>query len=352
MDDRRRHGYRSDAARGWNAYRRSPYFAATVLTVLLSLAAGLFAGSYIFAMANPAPRSVPIGLIGDRDTVQGRAFVAGFEQALGASLVVHHFDSYGEALDSMEEQEIFAVLDVRPSSVELDVSGASGFSVAQVLTEAAPAVARRAGVPVTVRDVRPLQRGDPRALALFYITLAAVIVGFVGAIQLGVNAPGLKPGERIAWTVAYSVLGALSIDFVASRLLRALVLPFPESWLILALTMFVSGMVFSMFDTLLGRWAIVPTWGLMVVIGNPSSGGAVSWPLLPSVLGAIGRWLPPGASVNAQHAAVYFRDHQHAQPYLVLIAWALLSCAVFLTRHGRRPAARPLRRIRFPGRNG
>jgi hypothetical protein len=117
-------------------------------------------------------------------------------------------------------------------------------------------------------------------------------------------------------------------------------LPFVESWLILALTMFVSGMVFSMFNTLFGRWAMLPTWGLMVIIGNPSSGGAVSWPLLPSPLGTIGRWLPPGGSVNAQHTAVYFQGHQHAFPFLVLGGWALLSCAVFWVWRHRHPGGR------------
>lgn len=67
----------------------------------------------------------------------------------------------------------------------------------------------------------------------------------------------------------------------------------------------------------------------MVLLGNPSSGRAVSGPLLSSALGAIGRRLPPGASVNAQHTAVYFSGHQHIFLYLVLAGWALVASAVF-----------------------
>jgi hypothetical protein len=66
----------------------------------------------------------------------------------------------------------------------------------------------------------------------------------------------------------------------------------------------------------------------------------VSWPLLPSALGAIGRWLPPGASVNAQHTAVYFPGHQHVLPFLVLAGWSLLSCGVFLNWSHRHPGGR------------
>ncbi|MFD0664791.1 ABC-2 transporter permease [Thermocatellispora tengchongensis] len=240
----------------------------------------------------------------------------------------------------MEEQQVFGVLVVRGDAVELGVSSASGASVAQVLETAAPEAGRALGTPVAVRDLKPLQQGDPRGLALFYITLAAVIIGFVGAIQLGVHARELNPGERIAFTVTYAVLGGFSIAAVVDWGLGALDLPFAESWFILTLTMFVSGMVFTMFNTLLGRWAMLPTWGLMVLLGNPSSGGAVSWPLLPSPLGAIGRWLPPGASVNAQHTAVYFRDHQHVMPFLVLAGWGLVSCAVFLIWRHRHPGGR------------
>jgi hypothetical protein len=98
-----------------------------------------------------------------------------------------------------------------------------------------------------------------------------------------------------------------------------------------------------MFNTLVGRWAMLPTWGLMVLLGNPSSGGAVSWPLLPSVLGVIGQWLPPGASINAQHTAVYFPGHQHAFPFLVLAGWALLSSAVFWIWRHRHPGSRERR---------
>lgn len=60
----------------------------------------------------------------------------------------------------------------------------------------------------------------------------------------------------------------------------------------------------------------------------------------PSALGLLGQWLPPGASISAQHTAVYFPGHQH-MPYLVLGAWALLSCAVFLLWRHRHPAGRP-----------
>ncbi|MEV7345448.1 ABC transporter permease [Streptomyces sp. NPDC093544] len=336
------HGRPPTRRERWAAFKESPFLPATVLVLIITVAAGLFAGSYTYTMANPTPRHVPTAVVGGVDEVQGKGFVEGMEKALDASLKIHTYDSRAAAVRAVDEQKVFAILEVRESgrAVTLDVSGASGASVAELLEEAAPAVGKATGVAVTVTDIKPLQKGDPRGLAIFYISLAAVIIGFVGATQLSVNARALNPLERIAFTVVYALLGGFTIAAVVDWLLGALDLPFVESWLILAFTMFTSGMVFTMFNTLFGRWAMIPTWGLMVILGNPSSGGAVSWPLLPSVLGLIGRWLPPGASVNAQHTAVYFAGYQHWFPFLVLAGWALVSCAVFLTWRHRHPGGR------------
>ncbi|POX39784.1 hypothetical protein C3486_16735 [Streptomyces sp. Ru73] len=334
------HARHRTAAEKWVAFKKSPFLPATVLIFILAAAAGLFAGSYTFSMANPTPHRIPTALVGSPDG-RGKAFVQGMEKALNASLELHEYRTYDEAREAIDEQRAFTVISVTGSGVRMDLSSASGATVGQLLQQTAPQVGKKTGVPVTIKDIKPLQQGDPRGLAIFYVSLAAVIVGFVGAIQLSVHARALNPAERIAYTLAYSLLGGFTIAAVVDWLLGALTLPFVQSWLILAFTMFTSGMVFTMFNTLLGRWAMVPTWGLMVLLGNPSSGGAVSWPLLPSVLGHIGRWLPPGASVNAQHTAVYFPGHQHVFPYLVLAGWSLLSCAVFWTWRHRHPGGRP-----------
>ncbi|MEU5925380.1 ABC transporter permease [Streptomyces antimycoticus] len=334
----------ADRLSSWARFKHTPFFPATVIVLLISAGAGLFAGSYTFAFANPTPRNIPTAIVTTDDGSAVRnQFLTGMEKALNASLKLHPYPSYAKARWSLEEQRVFAILRARGRGVELDVAGAAGATVAQVLSQAGGKVGRASGVPVTVRDLKPLQPGDPRGLAVFYISLAATIIGFLGAIQLSVNAAGLNPAERIGFNVAYAMLGAFSIAAIVDWGLEALRLPFAESWAILALTMITSGLVFSMFNVLFGRWALLPTWGVMVILGNPSSGGAVSWPLLPSLLGAIGRWLPPGASVNAQHTAIYFPHHQHPFPFLVLGGWSVVSAVVFWTWRHRHPGGRPPR---------
>ncbi|WP_070012868.1 hypothetical protein [Streptomyces abyssalis] len=322
----------------WRIFTHTPFFPATVLALIVAAAAGLFAGSYTYAMADPTPRDIPAAVVGQiEDEGRARAFVDGLEQALGSSLELHRYGTFAQAKEAVEDQEVFAVLrmDAR-ERVRLDLSSAAGASVAEVLQETAPKVGQKTGVRVTVGDLKPLGKGDPRGLTIFYMTLAADIIGFIGAIQLSVNVPDLSPVARLSFIASYALLGGFIIAAMVSWFLQAVHLPFVHSWMILTLTMFTSGMVFLMFNALIGRWAMIPTWFVMVLLGNPSSGGAVSWPLLPSVLGQVGRWLPPGASVNAQHTAVYFPGNQHATPYLVLAAWAVGGAAVFLGLDARR----------------
>ncbi|MFR9676382.1 ABC transporter permease [Streptomyces sp. TR06-5] len=329
--------------RSWTAFRESPFLPAVVITLLVAAVAGMFAGSYTYALADPTPRHIPTAVVGAADDRGRRTdFVRGMERRLDSSLALRRYATYAAARQAVEAQEVFAVIRLsRARGVELDVASAAGATVAEVLRQAAPRVGKEAGVPVVVVDIKPLQRGDPRGLTLFYISLAAVIIGFLGAIQLSIHAARLEPLERTVFTAVYAVLGGFAIAAVVDWLLGAIDLPFAHSWLILALTMFTAGMVFTMFQTLVGRWAVLPTWGVMVLLGNPSSGGAVSWPLLPSPFGVIGRWLPPGASVNAQHTAVYFPGSLYLQPYAALAAWAVASSAVFWAWRHRHPGGRP-----------
>ncbi|MEU1486493.1 ABC transporter permease [Streptomyces sp. NPDC005752] len=334
------HGRPPTRREKWETYKQSPYLPGVVLVLIVSAAAGLFAGSYTYAMANPTPHRVPAAVVEGPRTPYAVEFVKGMEEALDASLELNRYPDAAQARAALDEQKVFVILRSAGKGVVMQVAGASGATVAQLLGETGIKVADTVGVPLTVEDVKPLQKGDPRGLALFYISLAAVIMGFLGAIQLSVHARALIPLERILFTIAYALLGGFAIAAVVDWGLGALDLPFVQSWLILAFTMFTSGMVFTMFNTLMGRWAMIPTWGVMVLLGNPSSGGAVSWPLLPSLLGHVGRWLPPGASVNAQHTAVYYQGHQYLFPYLVLAAWALVSCTVFWVWRHRHPGGR------------
>ncbi|AKG44336.1 ABC transporter permease [Streptomyces xiamenensis] len=323
----------------WQAFKHSPYYAAVVISLLAAVGAAVFAGAYTYALANPTPHRMPVAVAGEPESARTTAYVSALEEALHTTLRIHTYPDYPQAVDAVERQRVFAIVRERDDAIDLSVSSASGASVAELLKTAGPAAGHKIGAQVTVTDLKPLHSGDPRGLALFYITLAAVIIGFLGTIQLSVHASRLTPGERIVAVAGFSALGGFLIAATVDWILDAVPLPL-ISWLQLMLTMFTAGMVFTVFNTFFGRWALLPTWALLVILGNPASGGPVSWPLLPAALGILGRWLPPGASVNALHNAVYFHGYQHLQPYLVLLGWALVSSVIFWTWRTRHPGGR------------
>ena len=81
---------------------------------------------------------------------------------------------------------------------------------------------------------------------------------------------------------------------------------------------------------LTGKWAMIPTWLLFVILGNASSGGAIAQPLLPQPYAFIGRFLPPGATVDIVRTAVYFRHQQHLEPFAVQAGWLACGLAALL----------------------
>ncbi|NEE07631.1 ABC transporter permease, partial [Streptomyces sp. SID7499] len=59
----------------WDAFKHSPFLPATVLVLIVSAAAGLFAGSYTYAMADPTPHRIPAALVTRPEAARGEVFL-------------------------------------------------------------------------------------------------------------------------------------------------------------------------------------------------------------------------------------------------------------------------------------
>jgi hypothetical protein len=125
--------------------------------------------------------------------------------------------------------------------------------------------------------------------------------------------------------------------------LHALRTPFAQLWLLLSLQIAVAALFNSAMLMLVHRWAIIPTWLAFILLGNTSSGGAVSASLLPQPFAFFNHALPSGATVTAIHSATYFPDHQRVLPYLVMGGWLAVTFTVLVVvsrRLGTSPAGR------------
>src|SRR5947209_3014862 len=309
------------------ALTRPPLRHAVTVIGIAVLMSCLFVASYSLALGRPSPHHIPAGVVGDQGTHP--ALVVALGLTTRGAMELRPYPTRAAAEHALAEQEIYAVLDLRPARPQLQLSSASGTSVARVLEQSANAVAVTRAGPLVVRDLHPLPAGDPQGLVAFYATLAATVLGFVTMFQLRANAPALS--LRGWWGCIGLVVaaGATLLTLVLGPIIGALDTPLWELWLALAGQIAIAALFNATMITLVGRWAILPTWGFFVAFGNASSGGAVSPPLLPRFFAVVSRFLPAGAAIETIRNATYFQGHQHLEPVLVQCAWVLGTAASF-----------------------
>ena len=175
-------------------------------------------------------------------------------------------------------------------------------------------------------DLYPLPPSDPAGLATFYLVIAATLLGFTTMFQLRANVKTLSLPRWLGCVAALAVIGGAALAFVIGPVLHALTAPFPELWLLVSLQIGIAATFNSAMLVLMHRWAIIPTWIVFILLGNTSSGGAVSASLLPQPFAFLNHALPSGSTVSAIHTAAYFPHNQRALPFIVAVpaGWTLM----------------------------
>jgi hypothetical protein len=301
------------------------------------LMACLFAISYLYGMGRPAPRGIPVAVVGP---TSGAGVQAEMRAASEAGVAFRSYPTAQAAVSAISDQVVFGALLSEGASATLLVSSTSGPSAARALTEIAGQLDARAPGTVAVKDLHPLPAGDPQGLAIFYVVIATMVLGFVTTFLTQVNAPTLNIREWLLFIAGLAIVGGLCVAVVIDPLVGALKGSVVETWIALAAWIGISSLFARTMMALVRRLAIVPTMGTLLILGIPSSGGAVARPLLPAFYRVIGSWLPNGAVVEVIRTITYFPQHQHVEPMLVLAAWivGLLSVLLVATRLRARAA--------------
>jgi hypothetical protein len=306
------------ARRQWTPVER-----AALVSVLAIVLGSLFVTTYTLALGDPVPRRIDAAVIGNPAAhVQT---VNAVERVAEDSLRFQRYPSLAAARQALHQQKVYAALDLTQRTPRLYVASAAGASVARVLERVAFGDTR-----ISVIDTHPLAPADPSGVDIFYLVLVSTIIGFITVFQVRANAGRLPFHHWWLLVVSFALAAALVLTLVDGPIFHRLELPILENWGILALQVVTAASFASTMVDLVGRWAIVPTWLFFVVLGNTSSGGAVSPPLLPRPFALVSEWLPSGAAVTSVRNAVYFHSYQHAQPIVVLATWAAVSFAAML----------------------
>ncbi|MGW4054721.1 ABC transporter permease [Streptomyces sp. NPDC004779] len=305
---------------------RKPLAVLLLVPVLAALALWTFA----WPAARTAPRDLPVGVAGPAAVADGVARELGRREG---AFEIHRYEDAAAARSAIENREVYGAVVVTPSGPELLTASAGSPVVAGLLREAVTGPAAAEGRTVPVTDVVALPSGDPRGAVLGASLLPLALAGAASGVVTVLL--GLRGARAAATVVGAAALAGLTAAALAHGWLGALTGNFWAEAGVLALTVLAIGAIFAGLATLLGK----PGFGLAAVLtvlaGNAFSGMAGAPELLPSGIGLIGQWLPPGAGGTALRSVSFFDGAGAGGPLLVLSLWAAAGLAA-LALGGRR----------------
>ncbi|MFB9237337.1 hypothetical protein ACFFWC_17560 [Plantactinospora siamensis] len=313
------------------AFRRTLLRGATLLLGTLVITTA-FIAAYAGALHNPRPRALPVAVAaGDGPAHQ---LLAGVRARTTAVREIT-YASPAAANDALGARDVYAVLASGPGGLTLRTASAGSPAAAEAVTGVIGAAAQTAGAPLSVTDAYPTSSDDRRGLVPFYLAIGLVLGGYLGTAALGISL-GTVPRTlgratlRVAAFAIYSVLLGLSGWLVTGPALGV----FTRHGASVAgagmLIAFAAAMVAAAAQGWLGMVGTGLVILLLVVLGNPGSGGVYAPEFLPGPFGSMHRWNIPGLATDLIKSVAYFPARAAHWPLLELALWALAGLLALL----------------------
>lgn len=279
-----------------------------------------FFSSYASALGKPSPRHVPVAVTAP-PTVLNK---------LGASrqLRVYPVADVAKARVMVEHRTVYgALLLPRTGPATLLVANGGGHAVETLLVQLGQQEARARGARLITVDLAPTSPNDPNGTVEFYCIAFLMLGGAIGATVLG-RVAGLVRGPRdalarvglvVVYAASLSVVVTLFADVALSDLVGHFGLLFLTLWLyVTAVCLAVTGL-----SALTGPLASLVLILVLIILGNPSSGGPVPRPLLNGFYSSLNPVMPQGAALSALRGVQYFGDRGIELGLLCLLVWVL-----------------------------
>ncbi|WP_318206573.1 ABC transporter permease [Streptomyces sp. SJL17-1] len=303
---------------------------AIAVMVLIPVVVALTLWAFAWPAARTAPRDLPIGVAGPATAVTA------LEQDLArheGAFEVHRYEDGAAARAAIEDRHVYGAVVVSPGGTELLTASAASPVVAGLLRDALTAQAPE-GTKIPVTDVVAAPAGDPRgavlASSLLPLALAGAAAGAVTTLL------GLRGGRAAGALVGAAALAGAVGAALAPSWLGALGGNWWAEAGVLGLTVLAIGSTFAGLAALVGKPGLGLGALLMILLGNPFSGVSSAPELLPSAVGTLGQWLPPGAAGSALRSVSSFDGAAAGGPLLVLALWAAAGLTATLIGARRR----------------
>jgi hypothetical protein len=303
---------------------RDPVRKLVLVMLGLTVVVVAFFSSYACALGNPSPRHVPVA-------VSAPSAVLGTLEA-SPLLRVHPVADLARARSMVEDRTAYgALLLPRTGPATLLVANGGGRAVATTLMQLGQQAARARGTTLITVDLAPTSPDDPNGTVEFYCIVFLFLGGAIGATVLGrVAGPvrGLRGAlARLGLVLVYAALLSVVVTLFADVALGDLAGHF--GFLFLTLWLFAVAVCLAVtgLSALVGLASIVLIL-VLIILGNPSSGGPVPRPLLNGFYSGLNPVLPQGAALSALRGVQYFGDRGIDLGLLCLLIWVLAGLAL------------------------
>ena len=282
----------------------------------------IFIASFIGALHNPGPRSVPLAFAGSQ--AQASALRSALAHQAPGGFIVTAYPTETAARNAISDRSANAALVPRPRAELLLVATAAGKAMTDATVSDVHAAVRGSGLRLVVQNIRPLHSSDPEGLSQVFFVIALVAPSMVFGRALATQiAKDLHPLRQLAMIAVYAaVIGAVAITF-ADAVIGALT---GAPWglfgigTLLAFTAAVAAAAAS-------RWAggagYLVIFLILIPIGVASSGTTLGPNMITPWYADVGKGLPVGAGLPAVQNTVYFNANAITTQLLTLSAWAL-----------------------------
>lgn len=288
-----------------------------------------------YAIQNPTPHDIPIGIVEGGGTV--------FAFPANGPFKVTTYDTEAAARSGIDSRDVDGALVLGPSGPKLIVAGAAGDSVTGIITGAFTQIFAQQGQKLTVETVHPFASGDPHGLILFFVILAILVSTLIVNLLVGLRKEA-GFGPRLLVVLVFAVVAAPAAMGAATWIAGEYGSGFWAATAVVALCSAALGAVVAGGARLLGRPGIALAALIGVLLDLVTSGGPIGSQLLPDAYRAVAPFMPAGNTYSAMRGDLYFGGAGVTTPVIVLLAWfmtglVLLVLGEIVARITRRRAA-------------
>ncbi|MGW6117849.1 ABC transporter permease [Nocardia sp. NPDC055165] len=319
---------------------RKPVLYTTVALFPLAMIT-LMMSAMLGAMNEPAPKDMPVAVAAGSPEHTDRA-ITGLQQSMSGLLDLRAVADGDEARRLVQDRSVVAAY-LLPTAdaphATLITNEAAGVSQQQVAEQVFTRVAAGQQIPLVVENVTSLSSDDTMGTVTLYVAMGWIMAGFM-IIVVAANAfpPAMRIRNLLPIVAGWSVAMAVVLWVIADPLVGAVDGHFWPLVGIGCLAIFSTAMFTTVFVRLIGLFAVVPVIGVLMFLGIPASGGAMSIYMEPLVFRILHGILPMPAAVESVRSVLYFGADTVGDHLAVFAIWGVISLLAVVAIDRFRPS--------------